>query len=300
MVTRHSSYQLGIGLALVSAVIYGAVPNFARMAYLNGVPALETVFYRTCAVAVALAIIGVLTSQRFVITRAAFPAFLFQTLATLLVSSCYLASIQFLPVTLSVIIFYTFPILVLLAAPMIEGRIPGAKRIAISLLGFLGLVVAVGPQLSGLNFIGIVLAFLGAIGCAMQFFSGRLIGRHMAPAAFGSLVHIILMPIILTLALSFGGGKMVYIDHQTLGAAAGFAIFAVCIGYVGGYFLHMQSVQFAPSSVVAPYFNVEPIVSTALAVFILHEAMTINTWIGGGMVFAALILASFLKDNLTT
>lgn len=293
-----TSHRLGIGLALSAALIYGSVPNFARLAFLNGVPTLETVLYRTFAVAVVLGIIGVLTAQHFKITRAALPALLLQTLATLMVSACYLGSLQFLSVTLSVIIFYTFPIIVLLAAPLMEGRKPSAMRWAIAVLSFLGLVVAIGPQLSGFNLIGIILAFLGAIGCAMQFFSGRLISRHMAPAAFGSLVHLMLVPVILLLVLSFGGGRLIYIDHVGLGPAAGFAVAAVCLGYVGAYFLHMLSVQAAPSSVVAPYFNLEPIVSTALAVFILHEAMTVNQWIGGGMVFAALIFASFLKDDV--
>ena len=45
------SHLPGVLLALGAAIIYGAVPNFARLAFLNGVPALETVFYRTTVVA---------------------------------------------------------------------------------------------------------------------------------------------------------------------------------------------------------------------------------------------------------
>ncbi|MBK8769968.1 MAG: DMT family transporter [Rhizobiales bacterium] len=292
------SHLTGVLLALGAATIYGAVPNFARLAFLNGVPALENVFYRTSTVAVVLAIVAVVRGESFRIRAEAWPSFLYQCLATLMVSACYLASVQFLPVTLSVIIFYLFPVLILLAAPLAEGRVPGFARLGVALLGFSGLAVSVGPAFDQVSVLGLVLAFLGAVGCMMQFFSGRMLSRHLTPAAFGSLVHIAIWPIMLCLALGFGGNTLRLIDGQALtGSLAFLAVALVSVAYVGGYFLHMSSVRAAPSSVVAPYFNLEPIVSTMLAVFILGEAMSINQWIGGAMVFAALVISGLLPEK---
>lgn len=292
------SHLTGVLLALGAATIYGAVPNFARLAFLNGVPALENVFYRTSTVAVVLAIVAVVRGESFRIRAEAWPSFLYQCLATLMVSACYLASVQFLPVTLSVIIFYLFPVLILLAAPLAEGRVPGFARLGVALLGFSGLAVSVGPAFDQVSVLGLVLAFLGAVGCMMQFFSGRMLSRHLTPAAFGSLVHIAIWPIMLCLALGFGGNTLRLIDGQGLtGSLAFLAVALVSVAYVGGYFLHMSSVRAAPSSVVAPYFNLEPIVSTMLAVFILGEAMSINQWIGGAMVFAALVISGLLPEK---
>ena len=292
------SHLTGVLLALGAATIYGAVPNFARLAFLNGVPALENVFYRTSTVAVVLAIVAVVRGESFRIRAEAWPSFLYQCLATLMVSACYLASGQFLPVTLSVIIFYLFPVLILLAAPLAEGRVPGFARLGVALLGFSGLAVSVGPAFDQVSVLGLVLAFLGAVGCMMQFFSGRMLSRHLTPAAFGSLVHIAIWPIMFCLALGFGGNTLRLIDGQALtGSLAFLAVALVSVAYVGGYFLHMSSVRAAPSSVVAPYFNLEPIVSTMLAVFILGEAMSINQWIGGAMVFAALVISGLLPEK---
>ncbi len=292
------SHLTGVLLALGAATIYGAVPNFARLAFLNGVPALENVFYRTSTVAVVLAIVAVVRGESFRIRAEAWSSFLYQCLATLMVSACYLASVQFLPVTLSVIIFYLFPVLILLAAPLAEGRVPGFARLGVALLGFSGLAVSVGPAFDQVSVLGLVLAFLGAVGCMMQFFSGRMLSRHLTPAAFGSLVHIAIWPIMLCLALGFGGNTLRLIDGQGLtGSLAFLAVALVSVAYVGGYFLHMSSVRAAPSSVVAPYFNLEPIVSTMLAVFILGEAMSINQWIGGAMVFAALVISGLLPEK---
>lgn len=288
----------GVLLALAAATIYGTVPNFARTAFLNGVPALETVFFRTSTVAVGLAIVALARRESFTLTRAAVPSFVYQCVSTLMVSACYLASVQFLPVTLSVIVFYLFPVLIVLAAPLAEGRAPGLARIGVAFLGFAGLAVAVGPAFEQVSLFGLVLAFLAAVGCMMQFFSGRMLSRHLTPAAFGSLVHLAIWPVILGLALGFGGQTLRLFDAgASLGPNAILAVVLVSLTYLAGYFLHMSSVRAAPSSVVAPYFNLEPIVSTVIAVVFLGEAMTVNQWVGGAMVFAALVISGFLPEK---
>jgi drug/metabolite transporter (DMT)-like permease len=291
------AHLTGVLLALAAASIYGAVPNFARMAFLNGVPALESVLSRTTVVAIGLGTVALLRGESFRLSRAAWPVFLYQCMATLMVSACYLASVQFLPVTLSVIVFYLFPVLIVLAAPLAEGRAPGLARIGVALLGFAGLVVAVGPAFENISLVGLLLAFGAAVGCMMQFFSGRMLSRHLTPAAFGSLVHIAIWPVILGLALGFGGELHLFSGGAGLGPNAYMAVALVSFTYLGGYFFHMSSVRAAPSSVVAPYFNLEPIVSTIIAVWVLGETMALAQWVGGAMVFAALVISGFLPEK---
>ncbi|MFO1032699.1 MAG: DMT family transporter [Hyphomicrobiales bacterium] len=294
-VSSHvSSHVTGIFLALAAALCYGWVPNFARLAFLNGVPALETVTCRTLVVAVVLGVIGLARGDSFAVPPAARKGLVLQMIATFLVSSCYLASVQYLPVTLSVIIFYTFPLMVLVASPLVERHMPRLPQVLIALVGFAGLFIAVGPVFSGANALGLSLAFLGALGCALQFFTGRMVARHMAPTAFGSLVHLAIFPLILGLAWHFGG-VLALMAPAGLGPWAIFSVLLVCITYLGGYFLHMSSVQQAPSSVVAPYFNAEPVVSTTLAFVVLGETMTRNQLLGGGLVLAALLAGSMLQ-----
>ena len=62
--------------------------------------------------------------------------------------------------------------------------------------------------------------------------------------------------------------------------------------YIGGYLLHMLSLRNAPASTVAPIFNIEPIVTTAEAAIALGERLTVHQYVGGGIVFAAVIAAS--------
>jgi drug/metabolite transporter (DMT)-like permease len=285
---------LGIACALAAAALYGLVPNFVRAAYVDGVPPIESTLFRTFVIAVVFAVIGVAQGVSFTIPRAAVLSFVGQTVSTLFVSVAYLGSVQFIPVGLAVIIFFLFPVIIMLTAPLVERRNPGLFRLLIALLAFGGLAVAVGPSFDSLDMRGIVLAALASAGAALQFFSGRAISHYMTPAAFGSLVHIVILPPILAIALYAGSGGLRFFPGG--GATTMGLLFLSGVGavYVFAYMVQMLSLRFAPASSVAPFFNLEPVVTTAIAAAILGERLQINQYAGGGLVLVALVASSLI------
>lgn len=283
---------LGIACALGAAVLYGFVPNFARGALDNGVPPVESTLIRTTIVAILLSSLASLRAEPLRIPRAALPAFIGQAAATLTISVGYMASLQFIPVGLSVIIFYTFPVLIMLAAPLIEGQSPGLRRILIALVAFAGLAVAVGPGFESLDMRGIALAAASAFACALQFFSGRALSKHMKPAAFGGLVHIAIWPVTLFVALYASQGSLALLPGGGATPMGYAFVFGVGFVYLVAYLVHMSSVRFAAASIVAPYYNLEPVLTTLIAAYLFHERLAINQYVGGGMVLAALLMSS--------
>jgi drug/metabolite transporter (DMT)-like permease len=290
---------LGIASALLAASFYGCVPNFARAAFGHGVPALETVLMRTTVIAVALGLFAFMRGENFYLPRAAWFSFVGQVMATFMVSACYLASVQFIPVGLAVIIFFAFPVIIVVVAPLVERKAPSIARLAVAVLAFIGLGIAVGPGFDALDLRGVLLAAAAAVGCALQFFSGRALGRHLPPAAFGSLVHVAVWPLVLAVTLYSGGNTLVLMNGGITNLGL-FFVGGVCLAYVGGYFFHMSSLKAAPASVVAPYFNLEPIVTTVISALLLGETLKLNQYGGGGLVLAALVLAGVVgKRNAT-
>jgi drug/metabolite transporter (DMT)-like permease len=285
---------LGIACALFAAALYGLVPNFARAAYENGTPPIESTLFRTFVIALVFAIIAVVQGVKLSIPRAAAPSFISQSVSTFLVSVAYLASVQFIPVGLAVIIFFLFPVLIMLAAPMVEGRNPGLLRLLIALVAFAGLAVSVGPSFDSLDLRGILLAGLAAAGAAMQFFSGRAISRYMMPAAFGSLVHLAILPPVLAIALYAGSGTIGFFPGGTATRLGLLFLSGVSAVYVVAYMAHMLSLRFAPASTVAPFFNLEPVVTTGVAAAILGERLQTNQYAGGSLVLAALVASSIV------
>lgn len=285
---------LGIASALAAAAVYGFIPNLVRAAFVNGVPPVESTFVRTAIIGVAMAIIAILRSQPLAVPRAAYASFAGQAVATLIISVGYLASVQFIPVGLAVIIFFTFPVLIMLSAPMVEGHSPGIARIGVGLFAFAGLGVAIGPSFENVDLRGLGLAAMAAAACVLQFYSGRSLSRHMRPIVFGGLVHLVILPLAFLVALAVSGGTLRVFPGGTASGLGLAFMSAVGILYVAGYFFHMQSLRFAQASTVAPYFNLEPIMATAVAAAWLNERMTLNQYAGGAMVLAALIAAGFL------
>ncbi|MEO6608588.1 MAG: DMT family transporter [Aestuariivirga sp.] len=294
---QRQNYRNGIALALLASLFYGNVPILARQAFVHGIPALESVLARTIFISILLGVLALLRRETLSLPKEGRKAFLLQALATLIVSSCYLASVQFIPVAISVIIFFAAPLIVLLFSPMIEGHAPGWPRLLVGFLGFIGLYLAIGPNSATLNPIGLSLAAIAAFGYALQFFSGRMLSRYLGPAAFGSLVHIAIFPIVLIIVMVVGQRHLVLVQPYTFGSSGFIFTAGVCLAYAFGYLFHMSSLAAAPASVVAPFFNLEPIITLTVSVLILGEHLTTSQYAGAFTVLAALVLASQLKSG---
>nr|WP_246715072.1 DMT family transporter [Aestuariivirga litoralis] len=286
--------SLGIVSAIVSASFYGFVPICVRTAYNSGIPAIESTLTRTVFVATAFALIALLLGEKLSIPKTAWPVFLGQCVGTLLVSIAYLASVQFIPVGLAVIIFYLSPVLIMLIAPLVEKRAPGLLRILIAVLAFIGLAIAVGPSFDRLDMRGITLAFAAAFGYALQFFTGRALSHHMPPSASGSLVHAAILPPILVIALYLSSGSLQFLHGGSAMAPGWLALAALACVYLVAYLVQMLSLRFAPASTVAPFFNVEPVVTTIVAALLLGERMEVNQYLGGTIVLAALLASTLI------
>ncbi|MEO6610057.1 MAG: EamA family transporter [Aestuariivirga sp.] len=141
------------------------------------------------------------------------------------------------------------------------------------------------------------MAAIAAFGYALQFFSGRMLSRYLEPAAFGSLVHIAIFPIVVIIVMVVGQGHLVLVQPDTFGSSAFIFTACVCLAYAFGYLFHMSSLAAAPASVVAPFFNLEPIITLTISVLILGEQLTTSQYAGAFTVLAALVLASQLKSG---
>lgn len=292
-----TGYGRGIGFAILAASIYGLVPNVARLAFDQGIPALESVVVRTLTVIVVLSVTALLLKNSFKVEAAARVPLVLQIIATILVSSCYIASIQFVPVSVSVLMFFTFPVVIALAAPIVEGRSYAWGLIGCAVLAFAGLALAVGPEIQSLDVRGLVLAGLASLGCALQFFSGRMMAGKIKPDALGALVHLAVLPVVMIIMFLTNDGTTKLLSSST---STGTLLVVSLVGvfYCAAYFCQMSSVAYAPSSVVAPYFNIEPVVTTGIAVLLLGETMTYLHMIGGSMIIMALIATNLLESRV--
>jgi drug/metabolite transporter (DMT)-like permease len=97
-----------------------------------------------------------------------------------------------------------------------------------------------------------------------------------------------------------GGGVLRFLPGGAV-APLGYAFLAGLAGvYTAAYLVQMLSLRFAPASTVAPFFNLEPVVTTGVAALLLGERLAVNQYAGGGMVLAALLASSLVKNKAKT
>jgi drug/metabolite transporter (DMT)-like permease len=281
----------GIVFALFAGFVYGLAPPFTRLAFVNGVPAIETAFWRVSALVVIVGLIAIVMRWRLRVPQGAGGLLALMALSTGAISIGYLGAVQFIPVALAVIIFFTFPILILILSPMIEGRGVRWPQLAIGAVAFAGLLVALGPNPGNADWRGLCLAALAAGGAATQFFTGRALSSKMSPLHFGLLAHIAIVPVVAALIAFMGGEFKTILAPEGIAISGYLALAVVALSYSGGYFFQMYALKSAPASAVAPYFNIEPVTSVAFAGLLLAEPPMARELAGGALVLAALFAA---------
>ena len=120
---------------------------------------------------------------------------------------CYLSSVAFIPVTVAAVMFYTYPVLIVLASPLVDGKPPLPRRCsASSRLALAGVVLVLGPGLDSLDPRGLALALLARASPALsQFFAAAALRRRGRGPAKIFWVHVIVLPAALAAAVATGG-----------------------------------------------------------------------------------------------
>ena len=198
----------------------------------------------------------------------------------------YLGSVKYIPVSLSVLLFFTFPFWVLIINYIIDREIPKLHKFFAFIVAFFGLALSLGPTWEVLDLLGIVLVLCGSVASA-----GYIVAGSKA-------VQMIATPVLLfysnTLAIFLVGAVMFYsdtfsINHTILGWTG---IGAVCLLFTIGQFFLFTGTKHTGSAQASLILNVEPLISIGAAIILLGEQLAMPQYIGVAVVITALFLAS--------
>ncbi|MFO1057422.1 MAG: DMT family transporter [Dongiaceae bacterium] len=291
MRTDRSRLWAGSALAAGSAVIFGLGTTFGRIAYDGGSNPLTVAALR---VGCFVLLVGALQlgRGRLGIDRPALRASLWMGACLVVVGLGYLASVAFLPVGLSALIYYTYPLLVGLIAAAAGRERLGWGRLAALLVAFGGLALALGAELSGLDWRGLACVGAAAVATAIlnAFVGSALRGRD--PLVINLYVN--LWIVLVLLALLAGWGE-VALPRTALGIAG---LAGVCLSYVGAYVTWFFAARLIGGVQLAGIFNIEPLVSIVAAWLLLGEHLAGRQIAGGLLVLgavAAVTLASLRR-----
>ncbi len=199
----------------------------------------------------------------------------------------YLMSVSYLPVSLAVIIFYTFPILVALSSAVISRRWPGLLEISAFLIAFFGLTIALDVKLVGLQTTGLIFAMCASLGITLNMLGGGYLVQRM-PATVLNYYQSITVCILASIVLIFSGGPAM---PQT---SYGWLVFSIMlISFTIAFISIYAALRLVGAVLTSNVMNLEPVATILFAVVLLGEFMTPSHILGGSIVLAGIMLAQW-------
>ena len=286
-VSRRTA-SLGVGLAAFSAATFGFGTTFALLAYQGGSNPITVVLLRTAAFVIVVGLVLMSLGRLGKLSRRALVGTLWMAVTLAMVSLGYQGSVAFIPVSLAALIFYSFPLLVGLFAVMAgRDRMTIGKGAAL-LVAFLGLGLALGPEFGVLDWRGIALALLAAVGMSLTMTFGGEATRG-EDALLMSVCTNVWMLIALAVFAAAGSVALPITRLGVIGAVG------LCTTYVVAYVCWYLALSLVRPVRLAALFNIEPLVTLFVAWLVLGERLSALQLTG-----AALVLASILSMSLSS
>lgn len=296
MIQRGYFYVAGCAFS------FGLITTIAKLTYDEGASPQTVVFFRILAGSIMMGVWSVMSHRKNlkkIILKS--PRFSNLPLAFLVfvigfciagMSLGYLSSVKYIPVSLSVLLFFTFPFWVLILNYFIDGVVVSRLNFLSFVLAFFGLAICLGPSWEVLDWRGIALVLGGAL-CS----AGMIIGASKATKLvsmtdlvfLSNTVGVIFVGLLLYLTDSFS------LSH-TIDGWSGIAV--ICILFIIGQLSLFAATKSIGSTQTSLILNIEPLVSIGAAIFLLGENLVFSQSIGVAVILLALILPSIPLGRL--
>jgi drug/metabolite transporter (DMT)-like permease len=272
----------GGALIIIGAIAYGINIPAARVAGLGGVNGSNLAAQRSLLFAILLAAAITLMGKSFRIQFGESRRIILLGLCAGLVAICYLSSLTYVPVAMAVTVFYTFPLILLLAAPFTGGgRITGWRMVAFA-IAFTGIVIAVGPSLDGLDWRGLALAFFAAFASAAMFLLASTLKQDRIILLFW--IQVIACLVLVPAAGLTGAPALETIRGVWLAVALSAA------GFYIGFVCQFTAAPHLKPATIGLLFLIEPVVAIISAAVFLDETLNPLQYAGVALVIAGLAI----------
>ena len=277
-----SQVMLGVWLVVASAVCFGLAPIGAKLAYAGGSEPVTLIGVRFSFNVAAVLVLVVLGRHKFALPARAVAASLLLGVLLAAEGVSYLAAIQFIPVSLAVVIVFTFPLQVGLVSALIGHERLSLARGAALVTAFLGVVLAVGVVIDSVDWRGVALAAATGSGISVTAITtSRLMRNHDAVTLTFYMTLGAALSALLAVLL-WRGFVWPVTATGWLGAAITVVTFAAAITF---YFLGLARIGAVRASILA---NLEPVVTICAAVIVLAERPTLVQLLGAAMIIGAI------------
>ena len=274
----------GRAIAVAAALFYGFNTTLSRLAYDTGTTPVSLTIYRFLMTSSALIIIVLLLRKSWKM-RVSPLLFIVCVIGLYVTSIGHLGAVNYIPVSLSAIIFYTFP-LQIIAWKRFANRQPVSHYELLGfILAFAGLVIALGPEFHQMDITGLLLALSGSFGATLFILSYEKFPKD-TDSYVGSMWLNLATLVLCFISLQFGF-ELVPPKVQE----GWYFLVAIMVFSVASFTLSLQAIKKIGGSIFALILNLEPVVILLLAWLVIGETLTIARITGIAMVVLALVVS---------
>ncbi|MFQ5401052.1 MAG: DMT family transporter [Anaerolineae bacterium] len=279
-----------MGLALAAALLFAVTVNTAPLAYAAGASVLMLMSIRFGFTAVASSSLRRGKWLNNSITRRDAVLLLFASLMLAGQSFGYMAAVNFLPVSIAVILFYTFPILTFVISSVVNGRsFKIAPFIALGIT-LVGIYLLVQDGSHTWHMIGIFWAFFAAI---MQAIINIISPKIAAVSGWEMVRYTSLLP-----AMAFLSAYLLNRESFSLGAM-GWSL-AAASTFCLGLYLFYRSISIIGPVRTANLLYFEPLFSVSLGLLVFGERLKQAQWLGAILIILATLALEIQERTQST
>jgi len=276
---------IGIGLFFLSASGFTISILFARKAMNNGITLGTANACRYFIAVVFLFVFQKIRGKELQLSPKDRYRAIALGLAVFMIGFGYLGATQYIQVSLAVLIFYSFPIIVAVISKFTENEPITIIRLTAIVIALTGLGFALEIQsVTALDWRGIGYALLASCGYAALVIMGTLTMRTADPQAVN--FHCLAADTALFIAYLFITGSQITTVSTSDCLKLSASSLALVLGYVT-LFTGLEIVGPVKSSVL---MNMEPILTIILAAILLGERLSTLQLFGAGLVIAGIVL----------
>ena len=275
---------VGRALALGAAIFYGFNTTLSRLAYDTGTTPVSLTIYRFLMAAILMITIVLILrkSWKLSVSPLVFASCIFGNFA---ISIGHLGAVNYIPISLSAIIFYTFPLMVVGYKRIAQRQPVSGNEMLAFMLAFIGIGVALGPDFHEFDLRGIALALFGAIGATIFILSYERFPQQ-TDSYVGTMWIMIATFALALLALPFG------FDLVPPRESTGWAyLIMITAASVTAFVLTLQAITRIGGAIFALFLNFEPVIILLLAWTVIGEELS-SERVGG---IALIVIALFLS-----
>jgi DME family drug/metabolite transporter len=291
MISTNANERLGLLLAAVGTASLGLAIALSRIAYEGGTNGFTVASARTLLMLLELYLICRLGRRRLHIPLRDWLHCLGLGALMTLMAYGNVGSVEFIPVGLAALLFYTFPpVVAMIHAIVLRERLPLWKWLAV-IIAFTGIALMLGVSLADSDWRGVALALSAGFATAwnavwlMRKLPGRdpfVISFHMAAVA---------APILLALSLFTGNIQLPF------SPGGWFGLCAVAILQAAGLPLYFAAITRIGSLKTAMISNVQPLTSIVAAFLLYGELLSAPQFFGGALVLFGIWLMQWYDSR---